>query len=145
MSELRTTWLRVSVTIIASVYALIGAANALQSVHALLISGSHNGTPGTLESLVPLFIAFGLFTLRPWARILSIVISGFLIFVGLAGLLLCVAYVFGFVAAEGGMIVDRPGLALGLLILLIVFAGWQWWVLSRPSIREMFCASLNRP
>jgi len=145
MSELRTTWLRVSVTIIATVYAIFGAASALQSIYAVLISGSQKSTPGVLDCLVPLFIAFGLFTLRPWARILSLVISGFLIFVGIAGLGLCLAHVFGFVTADGGMIIDRPGLTLGILILLIVFAGWQWWVLSRPSIRAMFCASPNRP
>jgi hypothetical protein len=145
MSELRTTWLRLSVTIIASVYGIYGLASALQSVYALLIAGSRQTTPGLLESLIPLFIAFGLITLRPWARILTLVISGFLIFVGIVSLVLCVAYAFGFLTPGAGLIVDRPGLAVAWPIALIAFAGWQWWVLSRPSIQAMFCASAKWP
>jgi hypothetical protein len=145
MSEQRTTWLRFSVTIIASMYAILGAAGASQYVYAVLITGTRQSGPVLLDGLVPLFIAFGLFTLRPWARILSLVISGFLIFTGVVGLLLCLAHVFGFVTANGGSIVDRPGLTIGALILVIVFACWQWWILSRPSIRAMFCSSPNQP
>lgn len=145
MSEQRTTWLRLSLTINASLYAVFGAASALQLVYAVLISGSQKSAPGLVDGLIPLLIAFGLFTLRPWARILSLVVSGFLLFGGIAGLALCLAHFFGFIGAEAGMIVDRPGQTIGTLVLLIAFAGWQWWVLSRPSIRAMFCASPNRP
>jgi hypothetical protein len=144
MSEQRTTWLRFSLTLIAIVYAVFGAAVAMQLAYAVLFVGFQKGGPAFLDSLIPLLIAFGLFTLRPWARVLSLVVSGFLLFVGIVGLLLCVAYLFGFVGADGGMIVDRPMLALGSLILLIAFAGWQWFVLSRPSIRAMFCTGPNR-
>jgi hypothetical protein len=145
MSERNTTWLRFGLAVIASVYAVFGAAYGLQSVYAVLISGTEHSTPSMLDSLIPLFIAFGLFTLRPWARILAVVVSGFMIFVGVAGLLLCVAHLFGFVQAASGLIVDRPGLAVGILFLIIAFAAWQWWVLTRPAIQAMFCASVNRP
>ncbi len=145
MSEQRSTWLRLSLTFIASVYAVFGAASALQLVYTILISGSHKSGPALLDSLIPLCIAFGLFTLRPWARILCLVVCGFLFFGGIAGLAICLGYVLGFIGAEGGLIVDRPGQAVGSLILVMVFAGWQWWVLSRPSIRAMFCSSPNRP
>jgi len=145
MSEQNTTRLRFGLSVIASVYALFGGTSALQSVYAVLISGSQRSSPGLLDGLIPLFIAYGLFTQRPWARILCLVVSGFLVFVGIAGIVLCLGHVFGFVKADGGLIVDRPGLALASLILLIAFAAWQWWVLSRPVIQAMFCSGSKRP
>jgi hypothetical protein len=145
MSERNTTWLRFGLAIIASIYAIFGAAIALQLVHAVLITGSQESRPGLLDGFVPLLIAFGLLTHRPWARIMGLVVSGFLLFVGIIGLGLCLGHVFDLVRADGGLLVDRPGFAVGLLILVIAFAVWQWWVLSSPSIQAMFCSSPNRP
>lgn len=143
MSEQRTTWLRLSLAAIASVYAIFGVCGAVQLVYGILISGSSQGGPKLLDSLIPLFLAFGLFTLRPWARILGLIVSGFLLFVGLLGFVFCLGHLLNLHPASGGLILSQPVLAIGSLILLTAFAGWQWWVLSRPSIRSMFCEGGN--
>jgi len=125
---------RVSIKIIACVYALLGATVASQ----WLLTGTRSTTAGLLEGMVPLGLAYGLVTFRPWARTLGLVVSGFLGFVGVVGLLLCLGHVQGIHKAEGGSIVDRPIATLTILALLIAFASWQWWVLTRQQARQVF-------
>jgi hypothetical protein len=133
---------RVSIKIIACVYALLGAAVASQWLYAVLFTGTRSTTPGLLDGLVPLGLAYGLVTFRPWARALGLVVSGFLGFVGVVGLPLCLGHVLGIYKADGGSIVDRPIATLIFLALLIAFASWQWWVLTRPRARHLFSSKL---
>jgi hypothetical protein len=129
---------RLSIKIIACVWALVGAAAASQWLYAVLFTGTRSTTPGLLDGLVPLGLAYGLVTFRPWARILGFVVSGFLGFVGVVGLTLCMGHVLGIYKADGGSIVDRPIATLTILALLIAFASWQWWVLTRQQARQVF-------
>jgi hypothetical protein len=128
----------ISIKIIAGIYALLGTASALEWLYAVLFTGTRSTTPGLLDGLVPLGLAYGLVTFRPWARILSLVVCGFLEFVGAIGLLLCLGHVLGIHKAAGGSIVDRPIATLIILALLIAFAAWQWWVLTRPQVKHLF-------
>jgi hypothetical protein len=129
---------RVSIKIIACVYALLGAALASQWLYSILFTGTRSTTPGLLDGVLPLGLAYGLVTFRPWARILGLVVSGFLGFVGVVGLLLCLGHVLAIYKADGGSIVDRPIATLIILALLIAFASLQWWVLSRPQVRHLY-------
>jgi hypothetical protein len=129
---------RVEIKIIACVYALLGAASASQWLYAVLFTGTRSTTPGLLDGLVPLGLAYGLVTFRPWGRILGLVVSGFLGFVGIIGLIMCLGHVLGIYKADGGSIVDRPIATLIILALLIAFATWQWWVLTRPQVGHLF-------
>ena len=132
----------VSIKIIACIYALLGAAVASQWIYAVLFTGTRSTTPGLLDGLVPLGLAYGLVTFRPWARILGLVVSGFLVVVGVVGLPLCLGHVLGIYKADGGSIVDRPITTLIILALLIALASWQWWVLTRPQARLLFSSKL---
>ena len=133
--------MRVSIKIIACVYALLGAASASQWVYAVLFTGTRSMTPGLFDGLLQLGLAYGLVTFRPWARTLGLVVSGFLGFVGVVGLLLCLGHVLAIYKADGGSIVDRPIATLIILALLIAFASWQWWVLTRPQARHLFSST----
>jgi hypothetical protein len=132
---------RVSIKIIACVYALLGAAVASQWLYAILFTGMWRTTHGLLDGLVPLGLAYGLVTLRPWARILGLVVSGFLGVAGVAALIMCLGHVLGIDKAVEGSIVDRPIATLISLALLIAFASWQWWVLTRPQARHLFSST----
>jgi hypothetical protein len=133
---------RVSIKIIACVYALFGAAAASPWLYSVLFTGTRSTTPGLLDGLVPLGLAYGLVTFRRWARILGLVVSGFLGFVGAVGLLLCLGHVLGIYKADGGSIIDRPIATLIILALLIAFTSWQWWVLTRPQALALFSSKL---
>ena len=132
----------VSIKIIACIYALLGAAVASQWIYAVLFTGTRSTTPGLLDGLVPLGLAYGLVTFRPWARILGLVVAGFLGVAGVVGLPLCLGHVLGIYKADGGSIVDRPITTLIILALLIALASWQWWVLTRPQARLLFSSKL---
>ena len=134
--------MRVSIKIIACVYALLGAASASQWLYAVLFTGTRSTTPGLLDGLVPLGLAYGLVTFRPWARTLGLVVSGFFGFVGIIGLIMCLGHVLGIYKTDGGSIVDRPIATLVILALLIAFASWQWRVLTRPEARHLFSSKL---
>ena len=134
--------MRVSIKIIACVYAVLGAASASQWLYAVLFTGTRSTTPGLLDGLVPLGLAYGLVTFRPWARFFGLVATGFLWFAGVGGLLLCLGHVLGINKAAEGWIVDRPIATLIFLALLIAFASWQWRVLTRPEARHLFSSKL---
>ncbi len=132
--------MRTGVMIAACLYGLAGAALALQWLHALLITGTTAAIPGPLNGLIPLGLTYGLVTFRPWARILGLIVAGFLGFVGVTALAFCLGHVLGIHRAAGGLIVDQPALALGVITALVAFAGWQSWLLTRPSTRDLFAA-----
>ena len=134
--------MRVSIKIIACIYALLGAASASQWLYAVLFTGTRSTTPGLLDGLVPLGLAYGLVTFRPWARTLGLVVSGLLGFTGVVGLPLCLGHVLGTHKATGGLIVDWPIATVTILALLIALASWQWWVLTRPQARLLFSSKL---
>ena len=126
-----------SIKAIAGVYALLGVAAAFEWLYAVLYTPART-SPGLFECLVSLGLAYGLVTFRPWARTLGLVVSGFLGFVGVVGLPLCLGHVLGIYKADGGSIVDRPIATLIILALLIAFATRQWWVLTRPQVGHLF-------
>ena len=126
--------MRVSIKIIACVYALLGATVASQ----WLLTGTRSTTAGLPEGMVPLGLAYGLVTFRPWARTLGLVVSGFLGLTGVVGLPLCLGHVLGIYKASSGLIVDWPIATVIILALLIAFSAWQWWVFSRPQVRHLY-------
>jgi hypothetical protein len=128
----------ISIKLIAGIYAVLGTASALEWLYAVLFTGTRSTTPGLLDGLVPLGLAYGLVTYRPWARILGLVVAGFLGLVGVIGLLLCLGHVLAIHKAAGGSIVDRAIATLIILALFIAFAAWQWWVLTRPQVSHLF-------
>jgi len=133
---------RVSIKIIACVYALIGVAAASQWLYAILIGGRRGISTGLLDGLLPLGLAYGLVTYRPWGRTLGLVFSGLLGFVGGLGLILWLVHViWGLGEHVSGLIVERPVAAPIVMALLIVLSAWQWWLLTRPQIAQLFSAN----
>lgn len=127
-----------SVKIIAWIYALVGSASVLQTLYAVLFAGTSRMTPGYLDGVIPLGIAYGLLMLRPWARVVASLLAQ-LFAVGLAlGLILCLAHVAGIVRAAEGTIVRWPVTTLVGIVSLIAFAVWQWRVLENPRTVELF-------
>jgi hypothetical protein len=133
---------RVSIKIIACVYALIGAAAALQWLYAMLFGGIRGMTTGLADGLLPLGLAYGLVTYRPWGRTLGLVFSGMLGLVGVLGLILWLVHViWGLDERWSGVIVERPVVVAFVMALLIVFSAWQLWVLTRAQIAQLFSAN----
>jgi hypothetical protein len=129
----------ISIRIIAGIYALLGAASAWEWLYAVLFTGTRSTHSGFLDAVVPLGLAYGLVTFRPWARTLGLVISGLIGFVGVLSLILWLGLrLRGIDKRWSGLIVDRPVAALILIALLIAFAAWQWWVLTRPQVHHLF-------
>jgi hypothetical protein len=130
--------MRVSIKVISGLYAAIGAANAVFWLYAVLFRGVLGSTPGFLDGVIPLATAYGLISFRPWGRSLCLAVAAFEVFAGVLGLVMCLGHVAGIHRADGGMILDRPILTFGILAILLAFAAWQWWLLTRPPVREMF-------
>jgi hypothetical protein len=131
--------MRASLMIIVSIYALLGAASALEWLYAVLLTGARSTHSGLLDGVVPLTLAYGLATFRPWARILGLVIAGLLGLLGVMSLLLWLVHaVHGLGKGTTGLIVEKPVAALFLIALFFAFSAWQWWVLSRPQVRDLF-------
>jgi hypothetical protein len=132
--------MRHSVRACAVLYAIFGAVLALQFLFPILFSGEYSSTRGLLDGLIPLALAYGLWTFRPWARIGGLIVSIFLGFVGVAALSLGLGHVMGIKKASGGTIVDWPIFTLLFLASVVVFAAWQWWMLTRRQTVQMFSA-----
>jgi hypothetical protein len=137
--------MRASVKIIACVYALFGATLVSQWVYDFLYIPEHRnfwGTSDLIIGLVPLGLAYGMVTFRPWARILGLVYAGLYGFVGvLSPIMWLVNVIRGFDWGSSGLtalIVARPVAGLIISALLIAFSTWQWWVLTRPQVVHLF-------
>jgi hypothetical protein len=129
---------RVSLKIIACIYALLGAAWALGWLYAVLLKG-FDPTDGFLAGPWLLGLAYGLVTFQRWARTLGLVTSGLLGVAGVFGLSQWwQVHVRGGLKGAQGWIVERPVAALFLIALLIAFSAWQWWVFRRPQVRHLY-------
>ena len=129
---------RTSFKIIGCIYALAGAAAAVEGLDAVLHTG-FDPTSGKLAGLWFLVLAYGLLTFHPWARTLGLMTSGL---VGVAGVRSLIwwwqVHVQGGLKDAQGLVVDRPVAALFLIALLIAFSAWLWWVFSRPQVRHLY-------
>jgi hypothetical protein len=130
--------MRLTIQLIAAVYGLLGAAGALQWLHALLFTGMQNSSADLPCALFFLIVANGLATFRPWARGLVLVLSALFGVGGILGLIFCLGHIAGFSKASGGLIVERPLLAFLAIAGTIVAGFGQWWVLTRPAGRRLF-------
>ena len=129
---------RASLKIIACIYALLGTAAALGWLYGVLLAGS-DPADGILAGPWLLGLAYGLFTFRPWARTLGLVTSGLLGVVGACILIQWrVVHVKGALKLAHGLNVERPVAWLILIALFIAFPAWQWWVFSRPQVRQLY-------
>jgi hypothetical protein len=129
---------RTSFKIIGCIYALLGAAAALEGLYAVLLTG-FDPTSGLLAGLWFLVVVYALVTFHPWARTLGLVTSGL---VGVAGVRSLIwwwqVHVQGGLKEAQGLVVERPVAALFHIALLIAFSAWQWWVFSRPQVRQLY-------
>jgi hypothetical protein len=129
---------RVSIKIIACIYALMGAAAAVVWLYRTLVAGS-DPTEGILAGPWLLGLAYGLLTLRPWARTLGLVTSGLLGVVGIVSLRRWwLSHFRGGLKDVQGLIIERPVAGLFLIALLIAFPAWQWWLFTRPQVRHLY-------
>jgi hypothetical protein len=130
---------------IALIYAMFGAAAASVWLYSVLFVGTRSGSSTPFDAIIPFALAYGLATFRPWARILGLLVTGFLGFVGVLGLIMCVGHVAGHTKAATGLIVDNPVLAFVMVGLLIAFAGFQWWALAARPGRDLFVSRQTQP
>jgi hypothetical protein len=130
--------MRVSIKIIACIYALLVAASALFWLYVVLLAGS-DPAEGILAGPWFLGLAYGLVTFRPWARTLGLVTSGLL---GAVGALILnrwwVMHLQGGLKLPHGLTVERPVAWPILIALFIAFPAWQWWALTRPQVVHLF-------
>jgi len=60
-------------------------------------------------------------------------------FVGVLCLILWLVHVlWGLGERATGLIFEKPVTAPVVIALLIAFSAWQWWVLARPQIAQLF-------
>jgi hypothetical protein len=120
------------------------AVDQCQWLYAVLFTGPRHATSDLFVCLLPLGLAYGLVTFRPWAQTLGIVFSGLLCGVGVLSLILWLMlhpwaqHVPGNPKGTSGLIVDGPVAAPIIIALMIAFGAWQWWVLTRPQADHLF-------
>jgi hypothetical protein len=129
---------RVSIKVIACIYALMGAAAALKWLYDVFFAGAHPAE-GILAGPWLLGLAYGLLTFRPWPRTLGLVTSGLLGVVGVLSLRWWwLAHFRGGLKDVQGLVIERPVAGLFLIALLIAFPAWQWWLFTRPQVRHLY-------
>jgi hypothetical protein len=130
--------MRRAIQFIAAVYGLIGAAGALQWLHAVLFAGTDNTSSDLVSAVLLLGLAYGLATFQPWARGLALVISALLGFMGVLSLIVWLGLRAGVFDGASGLIVDRPLLSVLVIAVLLALGYAQWRLLTRPGGRRLF-------